>query len=41
LVCAGFTDCKPPTEVLKLLDVYEAGHLPLGWDAEAQRVLVY
>lgn len=41
LVCAGFMDCKPPTDALKLLDVYEAGHLPVGWDAEAQRVLVY
>lgn len=41
LVCAGFMDCKPPTDVLKLLDVYEAGHLPVGWDADTQHVLVY
>lgn len=41
LVCAGFMDYKPPTDVLKLLDVYEAGHLPVGWDTETQRVRVY
>lgn len=41
LVCAGFMDCSPPTDVLKLLDVYEAGHLPVGWNAERQRLLIY
>lgn len=41
LTCAGFMDCRPPTEQLKLLDIYEAGHLPVGWDAERKCVLVY
>lgn len=41
LVCAGFMDCKPPTDVLNLLDIYEAGHVPVGWDVERKRVLVY
>ena len=41
LVCAGFMDCGPPTDTLKLLDVYEAGHLPVGWDGAQARVLVF
>lgn len=41
LTCAGFMDCKPPTDALQLLSVYEAGHLPVGWDAQTQHVLVY
>jgi hypothetical protein len=39
LVCAGFADCRPPQEVLRLLDVYTAGHVPIGFDGH--RVLVY
>lgn len=41
LICAGFMDCAPPTDLLKLLDIYEAGHVPVGWDVERKRVLVY
>jgi hypothetical protein len=41
LTCAGFMDCKPPAGSLKLIDVYEAGHMPVGWSADDKRVLVY
>lgn len=30
LVCAGFADCRPPQDVVRLLDVYTAGHIPVG-----------
>lgn len=41
LVCSAYLDRKPPTDMLRLLDVYEAGHFPVGWNAEKQCVLVY
>ena len=41
LVCAGFADCDPPDDTLTLLDIYEAGHLPVGWNPTLKRVLVY
>lgn len=41
LVCSAYLDRKPPTDMLRLLDVYEAGHFPVGWNAEKRRVLVY
>jgi hypothetical protein len=41
LTCAAFLDCRPPTDELRLLDVYEAGHLPVGWDDARGRVLVF
>lgn len=41
LTCAAFLDCRPPIDELRLLDVYEAGHLPIGWNSESRRVLVY
>lgn len=41
LVCAGFRDCRLPTDVLKVLDVYEAGYLPARWLAERRRLLIY
>lgn len=41
LVCSAYLDRKPPTGMLRLLDVYEAGHFPVGWNAEKRCVLVY
>ena len=41
LTTAAFLDCKPPVGELRLLEVYEAGHLPVGWDATHKRVLVF
>ena len=39
LVCAGFADCRPPQDLIRLLDVYTAGHVPVGFDGH--RMLVY
>jgi hypothetical protein len=41
LLCAAYLDCRVPMDTLRLLDVYEAGHLPVGCDAKRGRVLVF
>ena len=41
LICAAYRDCRVPTAALRLIDVYEAGHLPVGCDGERGRVLVF
>ena len=41
LTTAALLDCKPPLAELRLLEVYEAGHVPVGWDAAQKRVLVF
>jgi hypothetical protein len=41
LTCAAFMDCKPPVERLRLLNIYEAGHLPVGYDSVTNKVLVF
>jgi hypothetical protein len=41
LMCAAYLDCRVPTDELRLLDVYEAGHLPVGWETGRRRVLVF
>lgn len=39
LICAAYRDCRVPTDALRLIDVYEAGNLPVGFDGH--RVLVF
>jgi hypothetical protein len=39
LMEAAFADCRPPRFYAALLDVYRAGHLPLGPDATGQLVV--
>ena len=41
LMCAAYLDCRVPTDTLRLLDIYEAGHLPVGWEEARRRVLVF
>ena len=41
LICAGFMDYRPPTALWKLLEVYEAGHMPVGWSDAGEHLLVY
>jgi hypothetical protein len=33
LMEAAYADCRPPLFFTHLVAVYEAGHLPVGWDA--------
>lgn len=33
LMEAAYADCRPPQFFTHLVAVYEAGHLPVGWDA--------
>lgn len=40
-VCSAYLDCRPPTDMLRLLDIYEAGHFPVEWNAEKRYVLVF
>ena len=30
LTCAAYQDCRVPSDELRLLDIYEAGHVPVG-----------
>lgn len=39
--CAAYQDCRIPSDELRLLDIYQAGHVPMGFDTERQRVLVF
>jgi hypothetical protein len=39
LMEAAFANCRPPRFYASLLDVYRAGHLPLGPDATGQLVV--
>jgi hypothetical protein len=41
LTCAAYQDCRIPADELRLLDIYQAGHVPVGFDTERQRVLVF
>ncbi len=43
LMEAAYADCRPPQFFTPLVAVYEAGHLPVGWDAgsEGGTLLVY
>ena len=41
LTCAAYQDCRIPSDELRLLDIYQAGHVPVGFDSERQRVLVF
>jgi len=43
LMEAAYADCRPPQFFTHLVAVYEAGHLPVGWDAgsEGGTLLVY
>jgi len=35
LMEAAYADCRPPQFFTHLVAVYEAGHLPVGWDADS------
>jgi hypothetical protein len=35
LMEAAYADCRPPQFFTHLVAVYEAGHLPVGWDASS------
>jgi hypothetical protein len=43
LMEAAYADCRPPLFFTHLVTVYEAGHLPVGWDAsgDPDMLLVY
>jgi hypothetical protein len=43
LMEAAYADCRPPKFFTHLVSVYEAGHLPVGWDeaSEGGTLLVY
>ncbi|MCB1636258.1 MAG: hypothetical protein KDI51_16850 [Xanthomonadales bacterium] len=43
LMEAAYADCRPPQFFTHLVTVYEAGHLPVGWDAGSgcDTLLVY
>lgn len=43
LMEAAYADCRPPLFFTHLIPVYEAGHLPVGWDASSEpgMLLVY
>jgi hypothetical protein len=43
LMEAAYADCHPPLFFTHLIAVYEAGHLPVGWDASSEpgTLLVY
>ncbi len=43
LMEAAYADCRPPQFFTHVVAVYEAGHLPVGWDAgsEGGTLLVY
>jgi len=30
----AFAECRPPTFFLKLIQIYESGHFPCGWDGD-------
>lgn len=43
LMEAAYADCRPPLFFTHLVTVYEAGHLPVGWDASCDpgTLLIY
>jgi hypothetical protein len=43
LMEAAYADCRPPIFFTHLIPVYEAGHLPVGWDPDSRggTLLIY
>lgn len=40
LMEAAYADCRPPQFFTHLVAVYEAGHMPVGWDASSSGTLL-
>lgn len=41
LMEAAYRDCRPPLFFTHLVEVYRAGHLPVGWDTERGALVIY
>lgn len=41
LMEAAYRDCRPPLFFTHLMEVYRAGHLPVGWDTEHGALVIY
>lgn len=41
LMEAAYRDCRPPLFFTHLVEVYRAGHLPVGWDTERGALVIF